>query len=45
MILGLFAMSAVYAESTTETLHVTDKKIISDGYEKSYLYIVHTQET
>lgn len=44
LVIGLFAMSVVYAQENTETFHVTDKKIISAGSEKDYLYIIDTLE-
>lgn len=44
LIIGLLAISAVYAEQTTKTYHVTDKKILSGGYEQNYGYVIETQE-
>ncbi|WP_296885704.1 hypothetical protein [uncultured Methanobrevibacter sp.] len=40
----MLAISAVYAEQTTKTYHVTDKKILSGGYEQNYRYVIETQE-
>ena len=44
LIIGLLAISVVYAEQTTKTYHVTDKKILSGGYEQNYGYVIETQE-
>ena len=44
LIMALFAMSVVYGQVTTETFHVSDKKILSAGSEKDYLYIIDTVE-
>ncbi|WP_296887949.1 hypothetical protein [uncultured Methanobrevibacter sp.] len=44
LIIGLLAISAIYAEQTTKTYHVTDKKILSGGYEQNYEYVIETQE-
>lgn len=44
LIMALFAMSVVYGQVTTETFHVSDKKILSVGSEKDYLYIIDTVE-
>ena len=44
LIIGLLAISVVYAEQTTKTYHVTDKKILSGWYEQNYGYVIETQE-
>ena len=44
LIISLFAISAVYAEQSTQTYHVTDKKILSGGFDQNYGYVLHTQE-